>query len=99
MKYFYLCRMPNVVEDAEVYNPDRWLDGKSLDLYVFLPFLLGPRMCLGYKFAMIEMKIILIYLLRNFKFEPVPGLKVKRKSGGITMRPNPSLELRVSLVE
>ena len=91
--------MPSVVEDAEVFNPDRWMDGKSLDLYAFLPFLLGPRMCLGYKFALLEMKIILIHLLKNFKFEAVPGLKIKRKSGGITMRPMPSLELRASLVE
>ena len=91
--------MPNVVEDAEVFKPERWMDGKGLDLYVFLPFLLGPRMCLGYKFALTEMKLILIYLLKNFKFEPVPGLQIKRRSGGITMRPTPSLELRVSLVE
>ena len=94
-----LGRMPSVVEDAEEFRPERWLEGRSPDLYAFLPFLLGPRMCLGYKFAMIEMKIVLIHLLRNFRFESVPGLKVKRKTGGITMRPIPSLELRVSLVE
>ncbi len=90
--------MPSVVEDAEVFCPDRWLNGKSLDLYVFLPFLVGPRMCLGYKFAMLEMKMILIHLLKNFYFEPVPGLRIERRSGGITMRPRPSLQLRVSLV-
>ncbi len=90
--------MPNYVEDPETFKPERFLEGEGLDMYTFLPFLLGPRMCIGYKFAMTEMRLIVTKLLQNFKFEPVPGLKIKRRSGGITMKPIPSLELRVSLV-
>ena len=42
-------------------------------MYQFLPFLVGPRMCLGYKFALLEMKAILACLLRELTFDRVPG--------------------------
>ncbi|KAK3746584.1 hypothetical protein QZH41_016651, partial [Actinostola sp. cb2023] len=43
--------------------------------YSFLPFSIGPRTCIGNKFAMIEMKTILLSLMRKFKFTAIPGFK------------------------
>ena len=34
-----------------------------------LTFLGGPRNCIGYKFALVEIKAMLFVLLRNFTFE------------------------------
>ena len=34
----------------------------------FLPFGLGPRMCIGMRLAMLEMKIALAHLVRTFRF-------------------------------
>ncbi|RWS19305.1 Cytochrome P450 4V2-like protein [Leptotrombidium deliense] len=31
-----------------------------------MPFALGQRMCIGQRFAMLEMKIILAHIFRNF---------------------------------
>jgi cytochrome P450 len=38
-----------------------------------LTFLGGARNCIGYKFALVEMKAILFVLMRNFVFEELPS--------------------------
>ena len=65
--------------DANSFNPDRefkedeiW-DNKIFASYNpssnrFSPFSYGPRDCLGKNFAAIEMRLILLYLLKDFTF-------------------------------
>lgn len=57
--------------DALQYRPERWIDpetGRLLHVspFKFPVFLAGPRMCLGLKFAMMEMKIALAAMLAQF---------------------------------
>ncbi|CCA69066.1 related to Cytochrome P450 [Serendipita indica DSM 11827] len=63
-------------EDADEYNPDRWLNelpGKTAGIpgvwANLLTFLGGQRSCIGFKFAILEMKALLLHLLRNFEFQ------------------------------
>ncbi|KAI1305726.1 cytochrome P450 3A5 [Xylaria venustula] len=55
---------------ASSFNPDRWdnLTGDSASPYAFQAFLQGPRICPGKNFAMIEIKVMLIELIRKWKF-------------------------------
>ncbi|KAF9107237.1 hypothetical protein BGX29_006923 [Mortierella sp. GBA35] len=93
-------------EDADEFKPERWMDPKLLTeeqrnstifvtsdmIWAYLPFLTGPRNCIGSKFAIIETKIILYHLLVNLEYHPVPGFKF-RKSARITLRPYPGMNL------
>ncbi|KAJ3098480.1 hypothetical protein HDU97_003979 [Phlyctochytrium planicorne] len=88
-------------EDAEVFRPERWgtdEEGESSRPFgAYMPFLLGPRNCIGMKFATTEFKLILAVLIQNFRFEPVEGLVVRKKLT-ITWKPFPVLKLRVSRI-
>ncbi|KAI9360022.1 cytochrome P450 [Zopfochytrium polystomum] len=60
----------------------------------YMPFLLGPRNCIGARFALTELKVLLVLLLREFEFKPVPGFKFQKKLE-VTWKPQPSLLLNV----
>jgi cytochrome P450 len=57
-------------EDADDVDPTRWdhLSGDSLNPYAFNAFSNGPRICIGRAFAFIEIKLILVEMIRNFRF-------------------------------
>ncbi|EKM59241.1 uncharacterized protein PHACADRAFT_249548 [Phanerochaete carnosa HHB-10118-sp] len=57
--------------DAEVFDPDRFLDARvqrylTPNPFIFLPFNAGPRICLGQQFAYNEMSFFVIRLLQHF---------------------------------
>ncbi|WVQ71929.1 hypothetical protein IAR50_001471 [Cryptococcus sp. DSM 104548] len=42
----------------------------------FMTFIDGPRRCIGYKLAVMEIKMVLFTLLREFEVEPVEGMRI-----------------------
>lgn len=56
-------------ENPDVFNPDNHLPEKAADrhFYSFIPFSAGPRSCVGRKYALLKLKILLSTILRNFK--------------------------------
>ncbi|KAM7348107.1 cytochrome P450 4s3 [Cochliomyia hominivorax] len=64
--------------NPEKFDPSRFLS-KENDLHPFslVAFSAGARNCIGQKFAMLELKCSLAYLLRNFELLPVEGFKPK----------------------
>ena len=60
------------------YRHYRWDPDSDIkpNQYAFMPFVMGPRNCVGMRFAMEEMKIALCTIVKNFRFFPVPETPV-----------------------
>lgn len=63
---------PEYYPDPNKFDPERFSPSvvKQRHPLAFLPFGNGPRNCIGVKFAMMQVRVGLISLLRNFKFSP-----------------------------
>ncbi|KAK0506711.1 cytochrome P450 [Armillaria luteobubalina] len=71
-------RLPSLWgDDAEEWNPARFLDQTlpvSLGVYAnLMSFSTGPRSCIGWRFAIMEMQTILANLILHFEFSLADG--------------------------
>ncbi|PPQ73604.1 hypothetical protein CVT24_008062 [Panaeolus cyanescens] len=80
-------------EDATEFKPERWEEPSPTSGPIpsvwgnTLSFLNGPRACIGYRYALLEMKALLFTLIRAFEFElAVPANEISRVST-IVQRP------------
>nr|QZK27661.1 cytochrome P450 monooxygenase CYP4G112 [Conogethes punctiferalis] len=66
---YKLHRRHDVYPNPDKFDPDNFLPERSANrhYYAFVPFSAGPRSCVGRKYAMLKLKIILSTILRNFR--------------------------------
>lgn len=86
-----------VWNDPESFQPERFSpeNRKSIPPYAYLPFGGGPRLCIGNNFAIMEMQLILVEMLRRYQFELISGQQVDMKAL-ITLRPYPGIRMKFS---
>jgi cytochrome P450 len=58
--------------EPDAFAPERFLPGASaIDRFAYLPFGIGPRVCIGAHFALTEATLVLAELMRSFRVELV----------------------------
>ncbi|KAK6638581.1 hypothetical protein RUM43_006848 [Polyplax serrata] len=60
-----------VFQSPEEFRPNRFTENKTRNPFSYIPFSAGPRNCIGAKFAMIEIKIVLYYILKHYEVHSV----------------------------
>lgn len=66
---FQIHRNPKYYKDPNVFNPDNFLpeNTQNRHYYSYIPFSAGPRSCVGRKYAILKLKILISTILRNYK--------------------------------
>ncbi|CAB4478310.1 cytochrome P450 [Rhizophagus irregularis] len=86
---------------ATEFDPKRWLDStltENVSNLNFLPFSAGARSCIGNKLALVEFKVILSILIRNFVFQITEGSHIKKRNF-VSSKPYSHFEFTISRVE
>ena len=75
-------------DDPLKFDPDRFAPGKHNKPFTFFPFAAGPRICIGKHFSIMEAKMVISKVLKEFQLvDPYPEEKELEKIVVLTSRP------------
>ena len=89
---------PEFWDNPEKFDPERFtLDARSKrHPCMYLPFGNGPRNCIGMRFALLEAKIALVKIIKQFKFEKLSDTKVPLPlKSGVTLTPKHGIHIKI----
>ena len=82
--------------DPEAFRPTRFLaEDPAQPRSAWLPFGVGPRVCIGQHFALLEMTLVAALLLQRCTLHRVAGEAPPRARMHVTLRPEGPLPLRL----
>ncbi|MFO1314274.1 MAG: cytochrome P450 [Burkholderiales bacterium] len=93
---YLVQRHPRYWPDPEAFDPERFLPAAcaARNRFVYLPFGLGPRACIGEHFALIEMHAHVAILARRFALALLPGQTVEIEPQ-VNLRTRQPVQMRV----
>ena len=96
VSFYHIHHHPDFWSQPEQFRPERFADTEAsvTHRYAYLPFGIGPRVCLGNHFALLEMLILLAQIAPRYTLKLMPNYLVKREIT-ITMRPRCGLPMRL----
>lgn len=94
---------PQYYNNPEIYDPDRFepAEVKKRHSMTFLPFGHGPRNCIGYRFALMQVRIAIILVLSQFQVSPCSKTPEKIVYGRAVnlLRPICDIHLKMDFIE
>jgi len=86
---------PDHFPNPEKFDPSRYNEDNvgSIIPGTYIPFGIGPRNCIGSRFALMQIKSILFYMLKEFTFEICEKTTVPIKMGKLTLLPKTGIHL------
>ncbi|ETV79932.1 hypothetical protein, variant 3 [Aphanomyces astaci] len=86
------------IEGTESFEADKGLRGGQGNTYYYMPFSTGSKNCIGMRFAMAELQVVVASLVARHSFRLTPDANVEPSFVGVTMRPK-HLNMTVHLVD
>ncbi|KAH9167157.1 high nitrogen upregulated cytochrome P450 monooxygenase 2 [Lactarius sanguifluus] len=84
---YSIHRDPRNFHTPEAFLPERWFStGAPVgehNTVAFFPFSYGPTICAGKNVALMEMRMLLCWVLRQFRFSSAPGVSHEEWEGKI----------------
>jgi len=82
--------------DPEAFDPDRFMpDAPAVPRFAYLPFGVGPRVCVGAQFALTEAVLVLALLVREFLVE-IETARPVLPAGIVTTQPDHAALFRLT---
>ena len=98
---YYLHRDPEAWPDPDKFDPERFRSPAkdTRHPYQFMPFGIGPRSCIGMRFALMEVKITLVKFMLKYRFVQSPETQVPLAIlPGATLTPRDGVHVRIERV-
>lgn len=88
-----LHRDPAAFPEPEAFKPERFLAEDGPPRGAYLPFGIGPRVCLGQHFATLEMSLLAAMVLQRANLSCVAGAPEPIAEMNVTLRPREAIRL------
>ncbi|CAG9773671.1 unnamed protein product [Ceutorhynchus assimilis] len=90
---------PNYYPDPEKFIPERFSEENKdkINPYTYMPFGIGPRACIGSRFALLEIKSVLFHFLHKFEIVPTKKTQIPLKFNKIAMNLKPQTGFELGL--
>ena len=84
-------------DNPEQFNPERFTKEniRNRNKFAHMPFGVGPRMCIGRNFALLEIQMLILKMLERYKLDLVPNQKIELLPA-ITLKPRYGIRFQLT---
>jgi cytochrome P450 len=93
---YVIQRDPRWFDALENFRPERFMDSSDIPRGAWMPFGVGPRVCIGQHFAILEIGLIAAMLMQRFRLAWPKDAAWPKTNLGVTLRPATPMALDIT---